>query len=110
MRANKQSKQCGASERVSGASERVNGRASGPVLTPGFFIILAHSGSTKLFADLNLEELLGNVVTANIARLHTDHENAAFGPVVRRHFHAFFFLSSLNSPHCKYVLAGLAVI
>ena len=36
-------KQCGASERVSGASERANGRASGPVLTSGFLVILDHS-------------------------------------------------------------------
>ena len=34
----------GASERVSGASERANGRASGPVLTSGFLVDLAHCG------------------------------------------------------------------
>ena len=38
------SKQGGASKQMSGASERVNGRASGPVLTSGFLIILAHNG------------------------------------------------------------------
>ena len=41
--ADKQSEQCGASERVSGASERANGRASDPVLQSVFLFILAHS-------------------------------------------------------------------
>ena len=36
------SEQSGASKRVSGASERANGRASGPVLTSVFLVILAH--------------------------------------------------------------------
>ena len=42
-----QSEQSGASERVSGASEQANGRASGPVLTSGFLIILDHSEMAK---------------------------------------------------------------
>ena len=37
------SEQSGASERVSGASEWANGRGSGPVLTSGFLVVLAHS-------------------------------------------------------------------
>ena len=40
--AHEQSKQGGASKRVSSASERANGRASGPVLRPGFLVDLAH--------------------------------------------------------------------
>ena len=39
------SEQCGARERMSSASERANGQASGPVLSSGFLIILAHSVS-----------------------------------------------------------------
>ena len=42
-----QSEQCEASERVSGASERANGRVSGPVLTSGFLVDLAHSGPRR---------------------------------------------------------------
>ena len=30
---------------MSGASERANGRANGPVLKSGFFVILAHSAA-----------------------------------------------------------------
>ena len=30
---------------MSGASERANGRASGPVLTSGFLVVLAHSAA-----------------------------------------------------------------
>ena len=37
----------GGSEQVSGGSERANGRASGPVLTSGFLVILAHSAAKK---------------------------------------------------------------
>ena len=37
------SKQNGVSKRVSGAGKPANGRASGPVLTSGFLIILHHS-------------------------------------------------------------------
>ena len=37
------SEQSGASEHVSGESERANGQASGPVLTSGFLVDLAHS-------------------------------------------------------------------
>ena len=39
----KRSEQGGASERVSGVSEQANGRASSPVLTSGFLVILDHS-------------------------------------------------------------------
>ena len=38
------------SERVSEVSERANGRASGPVLTSGFLIILAHNALPFLSA------------------------------------------------------------
>ena len=40
----KQSKQSGASERVSGASEQANRQASGPVLTSLFWFVPDHSG------------------------------------------------------------------
>ena len=35
------------SEQVSGTSEQANGRASGPILQSGFFVILAHSALTN---------------------------------------------------------------
>ena len=42
------SEQSGGSKRVSGASERANGRASGPVLTSVFLVVLDHSDSVQI--------------------------------------------------------------
>ena len=43
-----ESKQGGASKRMSGANERANGRASSSVLTFGFLVDLAHCGTRKV--------------------------------------------------------------